>query len=66
MYVYISEQENFTTFDQNSLLWLEDDLVYGDWTGGPNDDSSYEMNAQIPVSDVRILCLVLLQCYCII
>lgn len=39
--VYLSESENFKRFDdQQSLIWFEEGLVYGDWYGGPNQDGS--------------------------
>ena len=52
MYVYISEQSNFTTFDDRSLFWLEDELVYGDWMSGPDHDGTFVKTAQIPISEV--------------
>ena len=52
MYVYISEQQNFTTFDEKSLFWLEDELIYGDWEGGPTNDGTFQRTSQLPISDV--------------
>lgn len=53
MYVYLSEQETFTDFEnRKALIWLEEELAYGDWTSGMNNDGSYEMKSTIPISDV--------------
>ena len=53
MYIYISEQETFTDFNNpESLFWLEEELVYGDWTAGEDGDGSYIKNAIIPLSEV--------------
>ena len=39
MYVYVSEQEKFNDFaNGDALIWLEEELVYGDWTSGVNGD----------------------------
>lgn len=53
MYIYLSESETFTEFDNPSaLFWLEEDLIYGDWTSGENGDGSYTKTATIPLSEV--------------
>ena len=58
MFVYVSEQDYFTDFDNPSaLFWLEEELVYGDWTSGENQDGSYVKTAQIEATQV---CLTLL------
>ena len=52
MYVYISEQQNFTTFDEKSLYWLEHGLIYGDWEGGPTNDGTFQRTSHWPISNV--------------
>ena len=53
LYVYISEDEVFTDFDNKAaLFWQEDDLFYGDWTSGFNGDGSYEKFGKITLSEV--------------
>jgi hypothetical protein len=54
MYVYVSDKEIFENFtDKNALFWLEEELQYGDWAGGPNGDGTYEKNGLIEVSEVK-------------
>ena len=56
MYVYISEKSTFNDFDDESaLFWLEEQVVYGDWTGGVQGDGSYVKTGQITVSEVSLL-----------
>ena len=51
--MYISEQELFTDFNnKDALFWLEEDLVYGDWTSGMFGDGTYEKRATLKLSDV--------------
>ncbi len=55
MYVYISEQEIFTDYkSKEALFWLEEELVYGDWTSGPAGDGSYTKTGQLKISEVGI------------
>ena len=55
MYVYISDNERFSDFDdKNALFWVEDELQYGDWTSGLAGDGTYQKNSQITVSEVWI------------
>ncbi|KAK3593434.1 hypothetical protein CHS0354_020196 [Potamilus streckersoni] len=52
MYVYISEQEDFTDFDNtDTLFWVKKGLVYGDWESGPNGDGSFVQSGQIAASE---------------
>ena len=52
--MYISEQEKFNDFDNpDALFWVEEELVYGDWTSGMNGDGSYEKKSVLPISEVR-------------
>jgi hypothetical protein len=54
MYVYISDKENFENFsDKSALFWMEEELQYGDWLGGPNRDGTYEKSGLIEVPEVR-------------
>ena len=53
MYVYISEQEDFKDFlNPDALFWLEEEIVYGDWTGGFAGDGSYTHSGQYEVPEV--------------
>lgn len=52
MYVYISEDEIFSDFNnKNALFWLEEEMVYGDWQGGLLGDGTYEKKGTIPLSE---------------
>ena len=65
MYVYVSEQEEFTDFkNEKALFWLERDLIYGDWTSGENQDGSFEMSGQIEASEVIDSRQCTIYCYC--
>ena len=56
MYVYLSEDEFFTDFDnKKALFWLEEELSYGDWIGGDNKDGSFEMAGKIETPEVDLL-----------
>uniref|UniRef100_A0A8C4QX36 CLPTM1 regulator of GABA type A receptor forward trafficking n=1 Tax=Eptatretus burgeri TaxID=7764 RepID=A0A8C4QX36_EPTBU len=50
--VFVSETISFTEFENTSkLFWELRDVVYGDWTLGPNGDGSYEYHGEIPISE---------------
>ncbi|RUS71909.1 hypothetical protein EGW08_020322 [Elysia chlorotica] len=52
MYVYVSEQEEFSDFkNEASLFWMESGLVYGDWVSGPNEDGTFTKSGQIEASE---------------
>ncbi|CAI9734582.1 lip and palate transmembrane 1 homolog [Octopus vulgaris] len=52
MYVYVSEQEVFTDFDNpESEFWVQKGLVYGDWASGIYKDGSYDNGKQLTLSD---------------
>lgn len=52
MYVFLSEDEVFTNFDDpNALVWSKKGLIYGDWTGGPNGDGTYNFHMKIETSE---------------
>ncbi|XP_005187663.2 putative lipid scramblase CLPTM1 [Musca domestica] len=42
LHVWLSEDPDNVNFQQKSnLLWLQEDLTYGDWKSGPNRDGIY-------------------------
>ncbi|XP_047471837.1 cleft lip and palate transmembrane protein 1-like [Penaeus chinensis] len=52
LYVYISELETFTDFDDpESLVWVKEDIVYGDWTSGPDSDGTFYHSLKIPTTE---------------
>ncbi|CAH1792887.1 unnamed protein product [Owenia fusiformis] len=51
MYMFISEDEDLKSFDVEDAWWVEEDLIYGDWTGGPFGDGSYVKKGQIEASE---------------
>lgn len=54
LYVYISEEEVFSDFNNTeSLFWFHRDLVYGDWTMGENGDGCYEHYKELDIPEVR-------------
>ncbi|XP_033224696.1 cleft lip and palate transmembrane protein 1 homolog [Belonocnema kinseyi] len=39
--IYLSESKIFTDFgDPNAHVWTENELIYGDWTSGPENDGT--------------------------
>lgn len=51
LHVYISEDPSWVNFnDPSSLIWLQEDLMYGDWYGGRNGDGIYTVSTQIKAS----------------
>lgn len=54
MYVYISQEEVFTDFNNtDSLFWFHRDLVYGDWSMGENGDGCYEHYKEMDIPEVK-------------
>ena len=52
----MSETDEFTDFNnKDALIWLEEELLYGDWTSGLEGDGSYGKQMQIPISTVTIV-----------
>ncbi|XP_055546633.1 putative lipid scramblase CLPTM1 [Wyeomyia smithii] len=52
LHVYISEDPTQVDFaDPNALVWLQEDLMYGDWYGGRNGDGIFTVNTQIKASE---------------
>ncbi|VDD85786.1 unnamed protein product [Enterobius vermicularis] len=56
IYVYFSDSmDRFNAFnDEAALFWKETDLVYGDWTSGPNGDGSRLKSSTFPVPQVLL------------
>ena len=53
MYAYISEAEKFTDFnDLKSLYWSLNDIEYGDWTGGLENDGVFVFDNKIELTEV--------------
>lgn len=60
-FVYVAENEFSPNFsDINQLIWSQKNIIYGDWTGGPNQDSTYEFKTNIPISEVMCVLSLLL------
>lgn len=52
MYVFLSENEQYPDFDNpHSLIWKHDNLVYGDWTGGPYEDGTYKLSTKLSTTE---------------
>lgn len=52
MHVYLSESEVFTDFkNPKAQFWVKKGLSYGDWTGGPEGDGSFERRGQISLTE---------------
>uniref|UniRef100_A0A182K1E8 Uncharacterized protein n=1 Tax=Anopheles christyi TaxID=43041 RepID=A0A182K1E8_9DIPT len=52
LHVYISEDQYNVDFnDPNSLIWLQEGLIYGDWYGGRDGDGIFTLNTQIKASE---------------
>lgn len=59
LYVYISESQLFNLGEalrnKETPFWFEEEIAYGDWTGGIYKDGSYMKTGQITLSPVRTL-----------
>lgn len=52
--VYLTEWEDFDVLrDHANVVWNED-LVYGDWTGGPQRDGTRMSTVDVAVPEVRL------------
>lgn len=52
LHVYISEDATEVNFsDPAALVWLQEDLTYGDWYGGRDGDGIFTINTQIKASE---------------
>ncbi|OON18265.1 hypothetical protein X801_05885 [Opisthorchis viverrini] len=60
MYVFMNEHPTFTAFnDSQALFWHKQDLVYGDWTGGPHGDGSYTKEGVVDCGQSTIIFIIL-------
>ncbi|KAK4296903.1 hypothetical protein Pmani_030639 [Petrolisthes manimaculis] len=51
LYVYRSESEIFHDFkDPESLVWIKEDLIYGDWNAGPEGDGMFLNAVSFPTT----------------
>ena len=58
MYVYISENEKFTEFnDEKYLHWKLENIEYGNWYDGLNQDGQFTHSSQIALTPVNFLLL---------
>ncbi|KFM77446.1 Cleft lip and palate transmembrane protein 1-like protein, partial [Stegodyphus mimosarum] len=46
LYVYLTEDERLS-FKEESLIWYQPNIIYGDWYGGPNGDGTYTLETEI-------------------
>uniref|UniRef100_A0A8D8ME80 Cleft lip and palate transmembrane protein 1 homolog n=1 Tax=Culex pipiens TaxID=7175 RepID=A0A8D8ME80_CULPI len=52
LYVYVSDDPAVVNFsDPSALVWLQEDLMYGDWYGGRDGDGIFTVNTQIKASE---------------
>uniref|UniRef100_A0A1Q3F8K8 Putative conserved plasma membrane protein n=1 Tax=Culex tarsalis TaxID=7177 RepID=A0A1Q3F8K8_CULTA len=52
LHVYISEDPTAVNFsDPSAMVWLQEDLMYGDWYGGRDGDGIFTINTQIRASE---------------
>ncbi|XP_017015088.2 putative lipid scramblase CLPTM1 [Drosophila takahashii] len=51
LHVWLSEHPDVVNFQQKAnLLWLQEDLTYGDWTSGANGDGIYTHSLKLKTS----------------
>lgn len=54
--MYISEDQDFNLGEaleqREEPFWFEEEILYGDWYGGPFGDGSYIKQSQIKLSEV--------------
>ncbi|XP_039951246.1 putative lipid scramblase CLPTM1 [Bactrocera neohumeralis] len=51
LHVWLSEHSDDVDFKQKSnLIWLQEDLVYGDWSSGPKHDGIYTHSLKVKAS----------------
>ncbi|ESO06447.1 hypothetical protein HELRODRAFT_64937 [Helobdella robusta] len=51
LYVYITEEEMMTKFDESNLFWMEEGMPYDGWTGGQDGEGTYTMTGKLPISE---------------
>lgn len=51
IYMFVSEDELWVDFKHpDSLIWKIPNVIYGDWFGGPQKNSIYELETTVPTS----------------
>ncbi|KAF8763637.1 Cleft lip and palate transmembrane protein 1 like protein [Argiope bruennichi] len=50
LYVYLSEEQK-PSFKEDSLIWFQPNIIYGDWYGGPNGDGTYTLETKIDTTE---------------
>ncbi|KAH8324288.1 hypothetical protein KR074_003419, partial [Drosophila pseudoananassae] len=51
LHVWLSEEPDIVNFQQKAnLLWLQEDLTYGDWISGPTGDGIYTHSLKLKAS----------------
>nr|CAG4640714.1 EOG090X032C [Eulimnadia texana] len=52
LYVYVSENAEKPDFDKSdNLLWVLPNILYGEWSGGPNNDGIHEYETEITLPE---------------
>lgn len=51
--MYLDENEK-VSFKDESLIWFQPNIIYGDWYGGPNGDGTYTLETEITATEVVI------------
>lgn len=50
--MFLSEDENMTNFNE-SLIWCLDDITFGSWNDGPNNDGIRVTAIELDVPEVN-------------
>ncbi|GBL81095.1 Cleft lip and palate transmembrane protein 1 [Araneus ventricosus] len=50
LYIYLSEEQK-PSFKEDSLIWFQPNIIYGDWYGGPNGDGTYTLETKIDTTE---------------
>ncbi|XP_050296880.1 putative lipid scramblase CLPTM1 [Anthonomus grandis grandis] len=51
LYVYLAETDMLTNYHHSQLFWIKENIIYGDWTAGPNKDGIFEIEKEVPITD---------------
>lgn len=51
LYIYLSESEILDDYHHSNLFWIKENIVYGDWTAGPNKDGIFEVDKNVPITE---------------
>jgi hypothetical protein len=55
LYVYVSEKPEFAAFnDSSALVWAKNDLWYGDFYSGENQDGTFTFSTTLPTTEVKV------------